>query len=89
MKNAKIFLFLCGEGHTFQPNVKDSNYHPEIENLQVIGTGRGNTAAEALKNMLDENEYIKETSFDAISAIEIVNKDEEYFSIKEFLNQKL
>jgi hypothetical protein len=73
----KNYIFVTNEGSTIQPDDLD------IENMQVIGFGKGETAQFALNNMLAESQYIKETSFDRVSAFELKGDKGEYFFIKD------
>ena len=63
------FIFITSEGFTFQPNNED--YEPDIENMQVVGFGEGDTVDNAIKFMLKENSYLRKTSFNKIIGIEI------------------
>ena len=65
----KKFIFITSEGFTFQPNNED--YEPDIENMQVVGFGEGDTIDNAIKFMLKENSYLSKTSFNKIIGIEI------------------
>ena len=65
----KKFIFITSEGFTFQPNNED--YEPDIENMQVVGFGEGDTIDNAIKFMLKENSYLRKTSFNKIIGIEI------------------
>ena len=63
------FIFITSEGFTFQPNNED--YEPDIENMQVVGFGEGDTVDNAIKFMLKENSYLRKTNFNKIIGIEI------------------
>ncbi len=76
----KKYIFLTAEGTTFQP--KSESLIPDIDNLQVIGLGKGNSAKKALKSFLEENSYLFKTSFDEIFALELQNSKKHYFSLK-------
>jgi len=65
----KKFIFITSEGFTFQPDNED--YEPDIENMQVIGFGEGDTAEDAVENMVDKNLYLKDTKFNKVIGIEI------------------
>jgi hypothetical protein len=64
MANMNHYIFLTDEGYTFQPDSESEL--PEVENLQVIGFAKGINADEAYKNLLLENLYLEETSFEKI-----------------------
>jgi len=65
----KKFIFITSEGFTFQPNNED--YKPDIENMQVVGFGEGDTVDNAIKFMIKKNSYLRKTSFNKIIGIEI------------------
>lgn len=70
----KIYIFLTVEGITFQPD--SESFEPDIENLQVIGFAKGKDSKEAFQNLIKENEYLLETSFDEIFCYELANNYE-------------
>ncbi len=59
------YIFLTAEGSTLTPN------HTDIENLQVLGTATGESSREALDNLLQENEWIKESDYSEAVAMEL------------------
>lgn len=77
------YIFLTKEGHTYQPD--SESVMLDIENLQVIGFSKGDTPEEAFDNLLEENEYLKDTSFNEIVCYPL-DKDykdkKQYFYIK-------
>jgi len=76
----KKYIFLTAEGATFQP--KSESSVPAIDNLQVIGFTEGISAKKAFKNLLKENPYLFETSFDEIFAIPLQSSKKHYFLLK-------
>ena len=62
------FIFLSTEGHTYQP--KSESCEPDIENIQVIGIEAGKDEEEAFKNLLANNPWLLDTSFDEVAAYE-------------------
>ncbi len=76
----KIFIFLSAEGFTYQPN--SSSVEPDIDNLQVIGFAKGNSAEEASKKLLDSNSYLAGSNFEEIFSIELASENREYFSLR-------
>ena len=58
------YIFLTDEGYTFQPESKEDLL--EINNLQVLGFTMGADADEAYKNLIVENPYLPETTFEKI-----------------------
>lgn len=81
----RAFMFLTTEGYTFQPGSEESE--PDVENCQVIGWARGNDAQAAFRNLLTENEWLLETTFDELTAYELRHCDYERhaadFSLRE------
>jgi hypothetical protein len=75
------YIFLTTEGATYQPNSASSE--PDIENLQVIGFAQGATVQDALRKLLELNEYLANTNFDEVFAIEMADDHRQYFSLKE------
>jgi hypothetical protein len=69
IKKMPSYIFLSGEGSTFQPGSESEV--PDIENLQVIGISDGVTPAQALRNLLEENYYLRETTFQEIFCYEL------------------
>ena len=67
----KKFIFITAEGYTSQPYEGDVSL--DIENMQVVGFGEGNTVEDALTNMLEEDESLRDTSFNEVVGIEITN----------------
>lgn len=76
----KSYIFITSEGYTFQPDSDSST--PDIENCQVLGFGSGVDPDDAFRNFLRENEFLLDTSFDEVTALELANKKERYFSLK-------
>lgn len=68
------YIFLTEEGYTFQ--LDSESELPEVENLQVIGFAQGVDADEAYKNLLLENPYLRDTSFEKIFCYQL-DKDYE------------
>jgi len=60
----KSYIFLTDEGHTFQPDSESDM--PDVENLQVIGVGKGESQKEAFHNLIKDNEWVRETNFDEV-----------------------
>jgi|WetSurMetagenome_2_1015567.scaffolds.fasta_scaffold451948_2 hypothetical protein len=74
------YIFLSTEGSTFQPN--SESIEPDINNLQVIGFAKGDTPAEAMKELVKENRYLSDTNFDEIIGIRLANNKRNYYSLK-------
>jgi hypothetical protein len=75
------YIFITAEGSTYQPNSDCSE--PDIENMQVMGFGQGYTARDAIKKLLKMNEYLVNTDFNEIIAIQLADDHREYFSLKD------
>ncbi|MDW7774884.1 MAG: hypothetical protein SCH39_00940 [Methanosarcinales archaeon] len=83
MEMKKSYIFLTFEGNTFQPD--SESIEPDIENLQVIGISKGNDSHMAFENLIKENSYLLETSFDKIFTYELnpnFNGSADYYSLK-------
>ena len=76
----KKFIFITSEGFTFQPGSED--YEPDIENMQVIGFGEGDTVDNAVDNMIKENPYLKDTKFNKVIGIEVKSYKQSILSLK-------
>ena len=81
----KKFIFITDEGFTFQPGSED--YESDIENMQVVGFGEGNTMDDAMENMIDENPYLKNTKFNKVIGIEIKSYKQSVLFIKNKFGQ--
>jgi len=79
------YIFLTTEGSTFQPNSNSSE--PDIENMQIIGFAEGDTVHDAATRLVESNEYLANTSFDDIFAIQIANKHREHFSLRDLIQR--
>ena len=74
------YIFISSEGYTFQPDSESDV--PDIENLQVIGFGKGLTSKEAFNNMLLDNKHIQESTFNEVHCYRLNSeKLENYFCI--------
>jgi len=78
------YIFLTTEGLTYQPN--SASPEPDIENIQVIGFAQGDTVQDASRNLLGLNEYLADTNFDEIFAIQLADDHREYFLLKDIIN---
>ncbi|MCW8954193.1 MAG: hypothetical protein OQK48_04555 [Sulfurimonas sp.] len=82
MKNNKVnkkYIFITFEGFTFQP-YSESDV-PDIENMQVIGFSEGKDKKEAFKNLLVNQQYLKDTTFNEIIALELADEKKDIFTI--------
>jgi len=80
--DVKRYMFITTEGYTYQPD-SDST-EPDIENCQVIGCGKGSTAREAFENMVKENDYLLETTFNEVDAYELTDVEVQSFCLDEY-----
>ena len=72
------------EGLTYQPDTESEM--PDIENLQVVGFGGGDSPEEAAKNMLKESEYLKETNFNEVIGIELKSDERTWHYLRDLRN---
>lgn len=79
-KSMKSYIFITSEGYTFQPG--SGSYLHDIENCQVLGFGTGVDSDDAFRNFLKDNEFLLDTSFDEVRALELANNEERYFYLK-------
>ena len=69
----KSYIFITSEGYTFQPG--SESVEPDIENCQVIGFAQGENPDKAFQNLISENVYLMQTSFDEIICFELKHGD--------------
>lgn len=81
----KRYIFITDEGFTFQPDNDD--YEPDIENMQVIGFGEGNTADDAMENMIQENPYLRDTKFNKVIGMEVKSYKQSVLFLKNKFGQ--
>jgi len=79
------YIFLTSEGTTFQSDSTSSE--PDIENMQVIGFAGGDTVQDAVIRLVELNEYLANTNFDEIFAIQLADNHREYFSLRDVLRK--
>lgn len=80
----KSYIFLTDEGHTFQPDSESDM--PDVENLQVIGITKGKSQKEAFRNLIKDNEWVRETNFYEVFCYQLDNDFERsirHFYLKE------
>ena len=65
----KNYIFLTSEGYTYQPDLESAE--PDIDNLQVMGVSEGNNSKMAFEKLIENNEYLLETTFDEIFCYEL------------------
>jgi hypothetical protein len=67
----KNYIFYTSEGFTFQP--KSESIDPNIENCQILGWTNGKNPKEAFKNLKEENNFLKKTTFNEVICQELAN----------------
>lgn len=58
------YIFITNEGYTYQPN--SSSLEPDCENAQVLGIVIGENENDALKNLLEQNTYLRDSDFNNV-----------------------
>lgn len=76
----KKYIFITFEGFTFQP-YSESDV-PDIENMQVIGFSQGIDTKEAFNTLLQQQQYLKNTTFNEVIAMELVDGKQDVFTIQ-------
>jgi len=80
----KNYIFISTEGSTFQPDSDSSE--PDIENAQVIGFISGISYEDAFSNLLKNNPYLLDTTFDELICYELAtnySREARSFHLKE------
>jgi hypothetical protein len=66
---------------------------PDIENCQVIGFAQGKNPRQAFENLISENIYLLETTFDELICYELKNvdyqKQQKYFYLQCYPNKNI
>jgi len=66
------FIFFTVEGETYSPLRDNSDISSnESHNLQIIGFAQGNDEQEAFENLVKENDYLLETTFNHLTMLEL------------------
>ena len=85
------YIFITTEGYTFQPGSELPE--PDIENCQVIGFAQGIDEKDALQNLIKENPYLFDTTFDELTCFELkhthYNKYAQRFCLASYRRDKL
>ena len=77
------FIFITQEGLTQEPN------HEDIENLQVLGITNGETSRQAFENLLEENDWIRDSDYTEVQAYELKSGKGEWFTVQESENLRI
>ena len=77
----RTFIFITTEGTTLQPS--STTEMKDIENCQVIGYSDGENEQIAFDNLINENDYLLDTSFDEVICLELKSEKRTYFYLKE------
>jgi hypothetical protein len=80
MKTNRHFIFYTAEGFTFQPD--SENDTPEVDNCQVLGWGRGDSAQEAYENFKKENTWLEKLHFNFLIGAELQDEKTYHFNLK-------
>lgn len=67
------YIFITTEGYTYQPNSESSE--PDIENCQIVGFAKGTDPQKAFENLIKENAYLLDTTFDELTCFELKHHD--------------
>lgn len=81
----RSFIFVTSEGSTFQPNPEQIG--TEIDNLQVLGFSEGRDDQHAFENLLKENAWVGQTTFNEILCIELLHLDYQNNSTRFYIKQ--
>ena len=65
----KQYIFLTLEGYTFQP--ESEAIEPDVENVQMLAVASGHDQESALRCLVAENPWLRETSFDEVYCYEL------------------
>lgn len=63
------YIFITTEGYTFQPETE--SIEPDIENCQVIGFAQGTNEQQAFENLIRDNPFLLDTTFDELICYEL------------------
>ncbi len=67
------YIFITTEGCTFQP--QSDSIEPDIENCQVVGFAKGKNPQDAFEYLINENDYLLETTFDELISLQLAHED--------------
>ena len=65
----RAFVFLTMEGYTSQPESEATE--PDIENVQMLGVVSGVHQRDAIRRLVNENPWLRDTSFDEVYCYEL------------------
>lgn len=86
-KKLRRFIFVTFEWYTFQP--WRESQEPDVENMQVIGFSKWFSREEAFDNLIKENEYLLDMTFDEIWCFGLLSSEYNcMFSISEKSSKK-
>ena len=71
-KKLRNFIFITSEWYTFQP--WSESQEPDIENMQVIWFSNWFSREEAFDNLLKDNEFLLDTTFDEIQCFSLLGE---------------
>jgi hypothetical protein len=77
------YIFITTEGYTYQPDSESAE--PDIENCQVIGFAEGENKQQAFNNLIQNNQFLLETTFDELICMQLRHyncwRHKSYFSL--------
>ncbi len=76
------YIFITTEGCTFQP--QSISMEPDIENCQVLGFAKGKTPHDAFDNLVKENGFLLDTTFDELVCLQLAHED--YFEHRTYFH---
>jgi|GEM_PF-996898 len=69
----RSYIFITTKGYTFQP--ESESIEPDIENCQVVSFAQGKDEKQAFENLINDNDYLLETTFDELICLELRHPD--------------
>lgn len=82
----KSFIFITTEGYTYQPY--SGSIEPDVDNCQVIGFAEGRDLGDAFDNLLLENRYLLETTFNEVVGYELKYRNRHKFAKYLYFNDR-
>jgi hypothetical protein len=76
----RSFIFYTAEGLTFLPNSESDM--PDVENCQVLGWGKGETAKDAFDDFIKQNHWLKGSKFKEVICSELKYEKTYNFNLK-------
>ena len=67
------YIFITTEGDTYQPD--SESVEPDIENCQVVGFSEGEGSQNAFENLIRNDPFLSDTTFDELICLELKHPD--------------